>query len=160
MSEESENAFAIVGCNGDDALTSHCVASVAWLAATASHKSAAVEVDKYRQLFVHLLGRSPDVKIQTIFAHLLCAEVHVAEDIFLHRVGTEFLSLAYALPFLYWLWSLPTKIAYWRCGKGNALECLYTRLVYALKCAFGNVYSCGLLCKQYSCEQCKHKCQK
>ena len=160
MSKESENALAIVGCNGDNALASHSVVCIARLTSAAAHQSAAVEVDEHRKVFVHLLGRSPDVKIQTIFAHFLRAEVHVAEDILLHRVGTKLLGLAHALPFLYGLRCFPSQIAHGRCCKGDALECLYARLVDTFECALSNVYSCRLLCKQYSSEQCKHKCQK
>ena len=107
MSEVAEDALTIVGCYGDNALTSHGVTGIARFAATASHQSATIKIDKNRQVLVHCLCRSPDVKIQTVFAHLLRTEVHVAEDILLHRVGTELFGLAHALPFLHWLRRLP-----------------------------------------------------
>jgi hypothetical protein len=83
-----------------------------------------------------------------------------AEYILLHRVGSELLCLSHALPLCYGLRSLPAKVAHGRSSKRNALECLYARLVDAFECAFRNVHSCGLLCEQYSSEQCKHKCKK
>ena len=127
MCEEAKDALAVVGCHGDNALACHSVARIARLAATASHQSATVEVDKHRQVLVHLLCRSPDVEIQAVFAHLLRAEVHVAEDILLHRIGSEFLCLPHALPFLYRLRGFPSKVADWRSGKWNSLECLDAR---------------------------------
>ena len=160
MGEKAEDALAIVGCNGDDALASHSVAGIARFAAAASYQSAAVEVDKNRQMLVHVLCRCPDIEIQAVFAHLLRAEVHVAEYALLHRVGSELLCLSHALPLCYGLRSLPTEVAHGWSSKRNALECLYARLVDAFECAFRNVYSCGLLCEQCSCEQCKHECQK
>ena len=153
MCKESEDALAVVGCYGDDALAGHSVAGIARLAAAAAHQSAAVEVDKHWQVLAHCLGWCPYVEVQAVFAHLLRAEVHVAEDVFLHRVGSVFFGLAHALPLAGGLWRLPAQVANGWSGKGYALECLNARLVGTLKCALGNVHSCGLLCHHHSCEQ-------
>ena len=122
MSEEAEDAFTIVGCDGDDSLARHCIARISRFASATGHQSSTVEINQNRQMLLHGLCRSPDIQIETILAVGLRAEVHIAEDGFLHRVRSELLCLANALPFLYRLRSLPAEISYRRGSERNALE--------------------------------------
>ena len=158
MSEESEYALAIVCRNSNDSLSSHSVAGIARFATAATHQSAAIEVDEHRQMLVHLLCRSPDVQVQTVLAHFFCPEIHITEKVLLHRVGAKLLCLANTMPFPCRLRSFPAKFSHRRCGKRNTPECLYPRFVNAFECPFSHLHLHCLLCKQYCCEQCKHRC--
>ena len=73
-------------------------------------------------MLLHRFGGSPYIQIETVFAIVLCSEVHITEDRFLHRVRSEFLCHAYALPFLYRLRSLPAEVSYRRGSEWNPLE--------------------------------------
>ena len=122
MGKETEDALTIIGGDGDDALSSHRIASISRFAATSCHQSTAIEVNEHWQMFLHRLGWSPDIQIETVLAVHLCSEVHISEECFLHRVRTIFGSLSHALPFLHRLGGLPTQIAYWWGCERYALE--------------------------------------
>ena len=111
MGEESEHALTIVGRHADDTFLRNRAAVVARFATRPRHQSAAVEIDEHRQAVARCLRCRPDVQVQTVLAAARAAEVHIAEDVGLHRVVAERLRLAHALPSLNGLWSLPPQLA-------------------------------------------------
>ena len=122
MGEVAEYALAVVGRYGHDAVACHRHAGIARLAAAAGKQAAAVEVDEHGQPLGKGLGGRPDVEVETVLAHLLRAEVHVAEEGFLHGIGAKLLGLAHALPMGGGLWGLPAQLSHGGSCKGNATE--------------------------------------
>src|SRR5262245_22624101 len=122
MREESEHAQAIIYRDRHNSLLRHAFAVIAPFRTVARHKTAAEEIDQDRQLLIARFGGSPDVQVETIFAHPVRAEVHIAEDGPLHTARPELVGLAHALPVFDRLGRLPAQITDWRLTERNALE--------------------------------------
>src|SRR5262245_34837466 len=120
--KKPEHAQAIIYGDRHNSLLSHALAVVAPLRTVARHETAAEEIDQHRQLLIARFGWSPDVQVETIFAHSVRAEVHVAEDGPLHTARPELIGLAHALPVFDRLGRLPAIISDGRLAERNALE--------------------------------------
>ena len=141
---ESEDAFAIVCRDADDAAACHGQAGIARLAAAASHQSAAVEIYEYREEGVARCCGSPDVEVQAVFAHAPGAEVHVSVDGFLHGVGAVVGAYEHRIPWLQRLRLAPSVVARWWGGEGYALEDVDAGEALPLHCAVAGVDADGV----------------
>ena len=162
MSQEAKHALTVVGSHADHAILGQCSAVISRLTATASHESTAIEIYQYRQTFLNILGWSPHVQVETVLTARRSAEIHVAKEIWLHRVIAKVLCLAHALPCLQWLRSLPAQLSYRRSSKRNAKELLHavsikafdhTCLSLDLKGQLGLLLTTRLHCNNRHCSQ-------
>src|SRR5688572_12057440 len=111
MSEEAEQAEAVVDGDRDDAFASHAGAVVTRFGTVPRDEAAAVEIDEDGQTLVGGFGRGPDVEVEAIFAHAVGAKVHIGKDRKLHRAWAEFFRLAHAFPRFHRLRGLPAQLA-------------------------------------------------
>lgn len=118
MCKEAKHTLTIVGRDGYDAMMSQRIACIAWLRTRTTHEATTIEINEYWSLLS--LHRSPYIKVETILALSLTEEVHIAEEIWLHRIITELGALADTLPSHDWLRFTPTQITYRRCSEWYA----------------------------------------
>ena len=118
MCEETKHTLTIVGRDGYDAMMSQRIACIAWLRTRATHQATTIEINEYWSLLC--LYRSPDIEVEAILALGLAEEVHIAKEIWLHRIVTELSALADAFPSHGWLRFLPTQFTDWWCSKWYA----------------------------------------
>ena len=140
MCEETKHALTVVGRNTDDTFLGNGGAVVAGLTTRASHETATIEIDQYRQSIGCVSGCRPDIEIEAVLAATSATELHVAEDIELHGVVAKLFSLPDTLPSLEGLRGLPTEFAHRSLCKGNAQELLHAIFLEALENAILGFY--------------------
>src|SRR6185295_19030218 len=123
MRQESKYSKAIIGGDGYDPLRCHAFPIVTRLRAVAGNEPAAVKVNHHWQPLLTRAGRSPDVQVETIFAHTVGAKSHVAENGSLHATRTELRGLTHTIPVLDWLGLFPPETTSRRLCKWDPFEC-------------------------------------
>src|ERR1700730_3519706 len=74
MNEEAENIGSVIDGDGDHAFASHALAVIARLRTIAVLEAAAENIKQDREFLVARFRWSPNVQIQTVFAHAVTAE--------------------------------------------------------------------------------------
>ncbi len=127
MAEKTKSAEPVIDGDDDQTLLRQFFAIIRRHFAGAFAKSAAVNPNKHRTLFIGILCARPNVEAKAIFAHVVLHHELFRPRIartgqHLHATVRKLVGLPDAAPLLGRLRWAPTQIAYGRCGVRDAFE--------------------------------------
>src|SRR6185369_15743044 len=89
MGHKSKDSEPVVYGYRDDTFRRHALTVITRLGPISRYEAAAVVVNQYGEMLVRSFGRSPDVQVETVFAHAVGSKTHVSKYRRLHAAWSK-----------------------------------------------------------------------